>query len=62
MQEKDWWNCIVEKMKILNRVSSTSPIPMDIFHPATRLIKQGISESMVLLLSGKENNSRLDHR
>lgn len=32
----------MDKLKVLNRVSTTSPIPMDIFHPATRLIKQGL--------------------
>ena len=42
MQDKDGWDCIVEKMRVLNRVSTSSAIPMDLFHPATRLIKQGM--------------------
>ena len=50
MQEKDWWDCIVEKMKIVNRVSPTSPVPMDMFHPATRLVKQG--KGVLIRISG----------
>ena len=57
MQGKCDWDFMVEKLKVLNRVSACSPIPMDIFHPATRLVKQGKAGGG----EGKERGASAEH-
>lgn len=47
LDEKCEWGCIVEKLKILNKFSSDSPIPLEIFHPDTKSVKQGLVSIMV---------------
>lgn len=41
MDDKSDWECIVDKVKVLNRLSPDGPIPLEIFSPETKFIKQG---------------------
>ena len=41
MDNKSDWECILEKIKVLNRLSQDGPIPLEIFNPETKFVKQG---------------------
>jgi hypothetical protein len=51
MDEKSEWECIVEKLKILTRIPQDGPIPLELFNPETRLVKQG---PVIVTEKGKE--------